>query len=139
MKKHKLKIKPVYEFLLICISSHENNYRFVWLLNNKLNFSFIRKNDIEIENKKFKELQNFLLFSYYDEENDIQFNIISNKCQNGYFIEELNNFDYFIQIIGELTDIQINELIKKIKDTDTVNTAIKIDPNSLVSKNKFLF
>ncbi|MCK4663857.1 MAG: IPExxxVDY family protein [Bacteroidales bacterium] len=139
MKKHKLKIKPVYEFSLICISSHENDYRFVWLLNNKLNFSFIRKDDIEIENKKFQELQKFSLFSYYDEENDIQFNIISNRCENGYFIEELNNFDYFIQIIGELTDIQIKELIKKIKDANTVNIATKIDPNSLISKNKFLF
>jgi len=138
-KKHKLEVEADYSFKIIGIASHEIDYKFIWVINQVLDLNFIKQDDLVVFNKKLKSDQSFSLYSAEDENNQLQFNIISNRSADGYFAEEISNFDYFLQIIGELSSENRDALIKKLKTADIVLAAIKIDPNCLISKPKFIF
>ena len=135
-KKHKLSVEIKYDFKLIGIASHDKDYKLIFALNNALELNFEKQEDHVVYNKKLDVDQRF---SYYRaEENNVVYNLISNRSQDGYLADEINNFDYFLQIIGAVSSEDRNKIIKKIRETENVLTAIKIDPNCLVSKNKLI-
>ena len=139
MKKVKLTYKPNYDFVLIGISSHENDYKLAWSINNVLNLNLSKKEDITVYNKKYAETQNFSVFSHNDETNLILYNLISNRCENGFLIQEYNKFDYFFQIYGELTDADINEMLNKLKQNNNIIIAGILDLNKTKSVGKLVF
>ncbi len=134
MKKIKLTYNPDYEFVLIGISCHEDDYRLAWSINNDLNLTLSKKEDISVFNKKYSETQNFSVFAHNDETNLTLYNLISNRCKNGFLIKEYNKFDYFLQIYGELTESDINDILKKMKKNNDIIIAVKLD----LSKIKFI-
>ncbi len=139
MKKIKLTYNPDYKFVLIGISSHENDYKLAWSINNDLNLNLSKKEDISIFNKKYSETQNFSVFSHDDETNLTLYNLISNRCENGFLIQEYNKFDYFLQIYGELTDFDIKELLNKLKLNNNIIIAGKLDLSKIKSIGKLIF
>ena len=128
-----------YKFVLIGISSHENDYKLAWSINNDLNLNLSKKEDISIFNKKYSETQNFSVFSHDDETNLTLYNLISNRCENGFLIQEYNKFDYFLQIYGELTDFDIKELLNKLKLNNNIIIAGKLDLSKIKSIGKLIF
>ena len=135
-KKHKLNVSFDYNFRLIGIASHEKDYKLVWSINQVLDLNFVRQEDHIVFNKKLDTDQSFSHF--IAEENNIIYNLLSNRSEDGFLADEINNFDYLLQIIGDITDAERNEIIKKIKSVDKVLTAIKLDPNCLASKHKLI-
>ena len=138
-KVHKLEFKPDYDFSLIGISSHENDYRLSWGLNNSLNLKFIKNKDLEIIDNNYPEPQNFSQFSYDDEESMLNYKLIANRCLDGFLIGELKNIDFFIIILGEINDNSLDQIIKKIISMSMVIMAFRLDPTDLKSKQKLLF
>jgi hypothetical protein len=142
MKKkiHKLKYIPDYDFTLIGISAHEHDYRLTWNVNKKLGLNLIKINDLEIFNKKLNTQQSFSLYAYQDEDSLLDYHLISNKCENGFLIKELQNLDFFLKITGEGYDTTfINQLVKQLKEADQVISAFYIDNNSIKQPSRFLF
>lgn len=142
MKKkiHKLKYIPDYDFTLIGISAHEHDYRLTWSVNKKLGLNLIKINDLEIFNKKLNTQQSFSLYAYQDEDSLLDYHLISNKCENGFLIKELQNLDFFLKITGEGYDTTfINQLVKQLKEADQVISAFYIDNNSIKQPSRFLF
>ena len=139
MKKIKLTYNPDYKFALIGISSHENDYKLAWSINNDLNLNLSKQEDISIFNKKYSETQNFSVFSHNDETNLTLYNLISNRCENGFLIHEYNKFDYFLQIYGELTDTDIKEILNKLKQNNNIIIAGKLDLSQIKSIGKLIF
>ena len=80
----KLKIEEHNNFKLIGISSHENDYRLVWSINECLKLQFIRIENLVIHNQKLKEDLEFSRFIYHDEDRYLNYYLISNRCPNGF-------------------------------------------------------
>ncbi len=135
-KQHKLEFTIEYDFNLIGISSHENDYRLSWALNNGLNFNFIKTNDLEIKGKLEEENQNFVKYSYVDEDTLNMYNLISNRCDNGFLLEEYRNIDFILMIIGEFDSNFIDFIVNKIKSVNIITLAFKIDIETLKKKSK---
>lgn len=138
MKKHKLYAEISYDFGLIGISSHEKPYKLAWAINEKLGFDFKLMKDLEIEEKGFEEKLSFARYNYIDD-NELEYNLLSNKSGNGFLIPDLNNFDFFMQLSGNTSGEIRDDLIKGLKSISIVNTAMKLDPNCLRKKDRFIY
>jgi len=138
-KSHKLSFKEEFSFHLIGISSHENDYRLSWGINNQLGTSFIRAENLVIHNPRIDQDQEFSLSQYLDEETYIQYNLISNRCDDGFLLEEMTNIDFLLQVSGEMNKTDLNSLVNKLKQADMITAAFLIDVNGLKSKKRLLF
>ena len=138
-KTHKLSIKSEYDSILIGISSQENDYRICWAINQDLGTNFMKTENLQIFSQKFDVTQEFSLYIYENEESLNKFKLIANKCDNGYYIPELKNIDFLLQIFGEISDDYKNELIMKLKSIDIVTGVFVIYPEVLKSKNRLIF
>jgi len=138
-KIHKLAFKPEYQFLLIGISSHQNDYRISWAINKQFNLKLSKTENLKIFNEKLSVDQFFSLYTYEDENSLSLYNLIANRCHNGFLMEELKNIDFLLQIYGETNDTFIKNLISGLKQIDIIITSFKIDPNTLKSRQKLLF
>jgi len=135
-KKHKLTFQPDFSFFLIGISSSENDYRLSWEINKILGISLRKGTDHVIKKKEIEQV--FLVYTFYDEEVYLQYSLIANKSENGFLIEELHNIDYFLQIHGELSGNQKQQIISSVKNIKGVTGVFKLDINTLKSKNKLI-
>lgn len=138
-KQQKLSYQPEYDFILIGIASRENDYRLSWALNLKFNFSFQRSDDLLINATTVKETQSFSVFHFEDVTAALRFNLISNRCENGFLVEELKNIDFFIQVFGTVNEMQLHKFLDDLKQTEGIITSVLIKPESLQSKQKLLF
>ncbi|MFC2081009.1 IPExxxVDY family protein [Bacteroidota bacterium] len=137
-KIHKLKQTESYDFGLVAISSPENDYRISWVLNNSFGYNLIRQEDLKVFHERLEDLQEFSQFLYFDEETLLLYRLISNKCENGYLLEEINKIDYVLQISGEMDESFLDGLVKDLNSMEDITLAIKIDPANLKSKKKLL-
>lgn len=135
-KIHILKEKESYEFGLIGISSPENDYRISWILNNSKGYRLVRHEDLEVHHKRLDDLQRFHQFRYFDEEALLLYRLISNKCENGYLLEEMPKIDFLLQICGELEEGFIDALVKELNGVGEISLAFRIEPGTLKSKKR---
>ena len=138
-KSHTLSFKDDYSFHLIGISSHENDYRLSWGINNQLGIAFTRSDNLIVHNPRLGQDQEFSLSQYFDEETYIQFNLISNRCDDGFLLEEMTNIDFVLQVSGEVSGDDLISLVAKLKQIDIITTAFVIDVDGLKSKKRLLF
>ena len=138
-KIHKLKFNPEYDFFLIGISSHENDYRISWAFNHYLGLKLVRMDDYNIIDNNYPEPLKFSIFSFYDDEILLSYKLITNRCFDGFLIGEMKNIDFFLKLHGEINKIFLDNLTKKINDLSIVNTAFQVDPEKLKSRQKLLF
>ena len=138
MGKHTLEIEYDYDFVLIGISSHEKDYRICWALNNKLGLNLVKTEPLEIKDKKQDDLSHFSLFCFEQPDDFMEYFIIANRSEKGLLIPEQKQIDYFFIVRGEIEDDKVMEMIKRIKDSNLVQTAFRVDVNSLKSKQNLI-
>lgn len=141
MKKrsHKLAYSKEYDFRLIGISSHENDYRICWAINRELGLRLNRTDNLAVYHKKTGVRQEFSLYRYYDEETYLDYHLIANRCEDGFLLEELKNIDYFLRISGDCEDDFTERLLVKLKNTGIITTAFPASVPGLRSKDRLLF
>ena len=164
MAKHTLDITYDYEFLLIGISSHEKDYRICWALNKKLGIDLVKQNSLEIKGKKQTTPSYFSFFLFEKEEDFLEYSVIANfsenkalasnnntlfakedkttdhhHSENELLLPEQKQMNYFLIIRGEVDDGEADELVRKIKELEMVQTAIRIDVTQLKSKQNLIF
>ncbi len=137
-KVHKLLFKPEYDFLLIGISSHENDYRISWAINKFCGLKLVKDKDHCIVDNRYPDSLVFSQFIYNDEDSILSYRLIANRCMDGFLIGEMRNIDYFFLIQGEISTEFTADLTKKISKLSMVNAAFQIDPNKLKSKQRLL-
>ena len=81
----------------------------------------------------------FSVFTYFDEENYVRFNLINNRCHEGFLIESQKRTDYFLQIISELKTNLLNETLSKLRKSSLLQAVYIIDVESLKTWNKLIF
>lgn len=137
MSKFTLNIEEDYDFSLIGISCHAKDYRLCYELNKILEIDLVRGEDLDIDSKNTKA--NYALYDYIDEENFIDYYLISNRSNKGYLIPEHKSTDFFLLLKGASNDDIIENIINKISEIQLVLTSFQIDVNSLKSKQNLIF
>jgi hypothetical protein len=127
----KLKIEPEVNYKLVGISSHENDYRLVWAVNNQLNLKFVRTDNLVVFDTKLKTDLEFSRFTYYDENLYLKYNLTSNRCPDGYLLPEMRTLDFILQITGEISAQDMEDLIGRLRKTDIISTAFVLSPEKI--------
>ncbi len=137
MSKILLSFDEDYEFTLIGISCHSKDYRLCWEINKALSTDLIRTEDLEIRKKGEVNAHSF--YEYIDDDNYLEYYLISNRGNKGFLIPEQKTVDFFIMAKGNISDRHTKETISKINALSLVLTSFSIDPNLLKSKQNLLF
>lgn len=138
-KSHKLTFFEEYDFKIIGITSHENDYHLCWKINQSLDLHLVRLEDLHTFNIKFKINQDFSLYQYSDEDTMAEYHLISNRCENGYFLEELRNIDFLMKISGDMDEQFISDLLSRLRTIEGVTAAFELYPSQLRSREKLIF
>ncbi len=128
-KVHKLSGLGRTTFRLIGISCHESDYRLTWSINSQLGFSFKKAENHTISNPHSGEKMEFTMFSFKIPETSLKYNLISNRCDNGFLIENLRNIDFLLQIFGEIEGGEIKKIVTAINGVDLVSAAFELKVN----------
>jgi hypothetical protein len=139
LHRHKLAYKENFDFLLFGLSSHENDYRLVWKINQTFSFNFERGKNHRIFSKKTGQEIEFAQYSYDDEDTFYLYHLIANKSEQGVLLEELKNIDYLIMIQGEFTEAFSNGFQIRLKKIENVQGVFKIDPVGLKNRENLVF
>jgi hypothetical protein len=137
MSKFLLTLDDDYEFTLVGISCHSKDYRLCWEINKALNIDLIRTQDLEIRKKDTLNSHSF--YEYIDEDNYLEYFLISNRGDNGFLIPEQKRVDFFLMAKGNISDNHTSEVICKINTLSLVLTSFSVEPNQLKSKQNLLF
>lgn len=137
MTKFTFNIEEDYDFSLIGISCHAKDFRLCFELNKLLEIDLTRANDLEIISKNITG--NYALFEYLDEDNFLDYYLISNRGEKGFLIPEHKTIDFLLQLKGATNEDIEEELISKICSLSIVLTAYQIDVDSLKSKQNLIF
>jgi hypothetical protein len=133
-KVHKLTGSAANPYKLIGISSHENDYRLSWAVNNQLGLNLLRIDDLTVIRKSLAEDTSFSQFQHTDDTKMVKINLISNRCPDGFLIREMKNIDFFFQIFGEPDQKYLDGLIAGLKSITIISLAFEI-PESALKKS----
>jgi hypothetical protein len=137
-KKHKLEYTEDFNFLLLGLSSNENDYRLIWKINNSFNFNFERgDNHSVISNNGEAELE-FSNYTYDDQDSFLFYRLLANKTDKGVLIEELKNIDYLLIVQGEFSESFVTGLISNLKKTENIHGVFRIPPANLKNRERLL-
>lgn len=136
MAKLTLEIEDDYSFMALGIVSTSRSHRVCWMLNKSLSLELKRGSDIEIFSKS-KASRHHACYSFFDENLQIRYRLIENKKGVSLFLPEVKNAD-FLLIIDLSDEVERNEMIEKLRATETVLMAFEIDLELLRVKQNIL-
>jgi hypothetical protein len=138
IKKHKLEVAIDEDFCLLGVVADQADYRLNLLINRKLGFNLLKQEDLFLYHKKTDQDQEFSYFKYFDDESLLTYRVISNRAENGYFLEELKNLDYLVHIQGEFMEEQIASFFRNTAAIPDVRMCVPVDLSKLRNKERLL-
>jgi len=140
-KQHKfnLILETDYDYDLIGICSHHNDYRLVWGINELLGLQLTKADDNFVINHKKGAIPS--QHSYYqliDAENMMDYYLIKNKAQGKFLIPEKQQIDYFLFLLNNRT-IDVGEWVEKLKGHASILAAFSFDPTEFASAENIVF
>jgi hypothetical protein len=139
LKKLVLEIEPDFDFKLLGMVCAQQAYRMGWLLNHTLGFSLERLDEMEVELSRKKEVTFFDFFEYHDEEQRLEYYLLSNKSEGKLLIPEMRQVDYWLLMRGAFENLNEARLLKQLKQLRTMQTAFYVDPSGLKSREYLIF
>lgn len=142
MKKRKLEAEFEYNFILFGIISALKEYKFAWLLNNKLDIQLDKSKDIQID---FLKSQNLVISNYLFETEHSSFRMLQNKSADqlernrAFLIPELKRFDYLLLVQGFEDTYSTTDLKKELSSIPGVQYVQQFDVEELKSKENLVF
>ena len=121
----KLKTEPVIHFTIIGISSHENDYRLLWSINQQFGLSFSQGECFVTDCDK-----NFARFVHRDEDQKLV--LVSNRCDDGFLLEKHKNIDFILKFETQLREEDITKWVHDLRKTSLVSTAFHIPVNNKI-------
>ena len=139
MAKFILDDEAYYDFTLLGISSHVQDYRICWAVNKALGLDLCKMDEeILIRTSKSSGPVSFSVYYCFDEETEVEFELISNRHEDGFLIPEMKTADYFLKISDWFSD-PMSEIIQKLRKENLVNMAFEVDLDSLRSKQNLVY
>jgi len=127
VKKLLLEIDDENPFYYLGISSSIHDYQLVFDLNKHLNMNFRRVEAFSF-NTKNKEFV-YSLYTYVDEENMINYYLVSNKDGNNRLVSQYKHLDFFLIIEGEIINEQVKTIARDIMKLNRVMLASQLETN----------
>lgn len=111
----------------MCISTTLKDYRLAFQINEKLNISLRKINDLSFLRKAG---ENPLIYAVYSDMQNEHFKtcLLSNKNPEGRLIPSFKQIDYFFVILNPVPENQKEKTLKEIKGIANVLTAYETDP-----------
>ena len=106
-------------FSIIGVSSHENDYRLSWNLNEQSGYRFTQG-----ENLVTAAGKEFTCFVHQDDNQRLT--LISNRCDNGFLLEKYKNFDFILKFDSELNEAEISEWLRNLRKAPLVSAVFPI-------------
>jgi len=131
-KVHILTVPPAENFRLVAVASHENDYRICWIINHALGIRLSRSPNLHLT--KQEEDAGFSMFSYFDKDRQIEYQLIANRCETGFLLQDQRNVDFFLKIYGDSERV-INDILTILKKTEGILTAFELSLNPRQKKN----
>ena len=126
------------DFCLLGLVTDEPDYKLCWRINQALGSDFKRVDDLELYHRRMKTDQTFPLFFYLDTDAVVNYRIIGNRSDNGYFLEELKNLDYLVHIQGEISMDEINHFLQQTSTLQGVRMCVPVDLGRLRNMERLL-
>jgi len=120
------------------ISSHENDYRLVWAINNELKTQFVKTENLVKDLQGHNDRLEFSCFTFHDQERYLTFTLISNRCPDGFLFPELKNIDFLMRIQGEISDRELKEINQDIKSVPVISASFIMDPGKIKGISRIL-
>lgn len=138
LKKHKLKVAIDEDFALLGVVSDQPDYKLCLLINRAHGFDLRKQDDLVLYHRKLDQDQKFSLFEYTDEESLLSYRVITNRRDEGFFLDELKNLDYLVHIQGEITEDHIASFFLKTAAMPDVRMCVPVDLNKIRNKERLL-
>lgn len=122
MKKNKLTVAPFDDIQIIGINSTLADYKLAYYFNTLLNFSFIRLDEILLDDEK-----PYAFFYYNAGENRNAYNLVSLRHQGQPCLKLKPQMDYLLIVRNHITDDKLEQLIKNIRSIRQVTYAYIMD------------
>lgn len=141
MKVTKLIVDYDYSFLLAAIISPVKEFRLAWHINHCLEIDLCKGRDLEYN---FVKQGRILISNFLFESEYTTFRLLKNKAcesnntQKPYLIPELKEYDFFLQVAGEIDTIDTNDFFLKLKSTEVIQYVESINIEKLKSKDNFI-
>ena len=87
---------------------------------------FKRTDNLQIRNLRTGDDQEFSIYTYTDPKTHLHYDLFSNRCDNGFFLEEMKNIDYFMRVSGDINKTFSTLLVNKLRKIDILTTAFEI-------------
>lgn len=113
-------------FTLLGISCHLRDYRLSYLLNQHLEFSFIKRDDLHIIPSSNKGQADFSFYSYRNEERLNYFYLVANRSQSFLLIPEMRQFDFLLIVEGKYNKAEKDPMIKTIRSLPGILTIFEV-------------
>jgi len=117
--------EPAY-FSLIGISCHLKDYRLSYLLNQQLEFSLSKLDDLPHPLPGAQEPAEFSYYYYRDEDRRQTWSLIANRSQDAVLIPPLKQTDFLLLVEGEFRKAQKEEVLHSIRIIPNVLTAFEV-------------
>ncbi|HLW39484.1 MAG TPA: IPExxxVDY family protein [Brumimicrobium sp.] len=139
MAKYTLKLDEEYNFDLIGLCSHQQDYRVCWSINKQLELRLEKSIEpFVVYGKKNTVTSQHSFFFYEDENNGLSYYLIKNQSAGKHLIPEKSQIDFFL-MIKENSVVDTQEILDKLKKTPEVLTAFEFDPYALKSAHNLVF
>ena len=139
IKKHILAFEQEYDFDMIGICSHHNDYRLAWGLNEKFEIQLSKcEEDYIAVSKKGLKLSNHSLYAYRDGENLIEYYLIKNKHLGKYLIPEKPAIDFFL-FLYENHFLKPAEIVEQLREIPSVLGGYIFNPEEIDSTQNIVF
>ena len=127
-KRNVIKLEtPAPLFSIIGISSHENDYRLSWSINEHLGYTFTQGDSLVTA-----DVKEFTCFVHEDDNQKLM--LISNRCDNGFLLEKHKNLDFILKFDGELNETEISTWIRDLRKAPLVSAVFVIPVNKQILK-----
>ena len=112
-------------YTIMGISSHENDYRISWSINEQLGLTFVQN-----ENLVTADGREFTCFAHEDDHQTLL--LISNRCDNGFLLEKHKNIDFILKFNNELNETETAEWLHNLKNVSLISAIFTITVNKKI-------
>ena len=142
MKKNKLDGGYSIDFELFGLVCNKKEYKLAWHLNNAMDISLVKQDDIKIE---YADNTSILISNYLYQTDYLMIELLQNKLVGSgsivkqLLMPELKQFDYLLKFkdeTDELTSENVNAIIKEIP---IIEYAVRLNFETLKSKENLLY
>ncbi len=138
-KKHILTFEQEYDFNMLGLCSHHNDYRLAWGINEGLNIQLKKsEEDYVIKNKKSEKISQHSFYEFRDEENLIEYYLIKNKSFGKFLIPEKPAIDYFL-FLFENYIWEPEQLLAELKSVPSILGGFIFNPEEFESTELLVF